>query len=126
MPEQEEKESDLIVSGKFFQGNENILRSNAEFKWSPEMVEELKLCIKSILHFAEKHFYIIKPDTGKEKITLYKYQKKILKAFKANRFNIVLSSRQSGKTTTITIYALWLVCFFEYKRITILANKEST
>lgn len=121
-----EEEEDLLVSGKYFQGNENILRSNAEFKWTEEMVEELKLCIKSILHFAENHFYIITGDRGKEKIQLYKYQKKLLKAFKANRFNIVLSSRQSGKTTTITIYALWLVCFFEYKRITIVANKEST
>ena len=121
-----ETENDLVVSGKFFQGNENILRTNAEFKWTPEMVEDLKLCIKSILHFAENHFYIIKSDIGKEKISLYKYQKKLLKAFKANRFNVVLSSRQSGKTTTITIYALWLVCFFNYKRVTIVANKEST
>ena len=32
----------------------------------------------------------------------------------------------SHNTTTITIYALWLVCFQADKRITIVANKEST
>jgi hypothetical protein len=32
----------------------------------------------------------------------------------------------SHNTTTITIYALWLVCFQSDKRITIVANKEAT
>jgi len=116
---------DILVDGKFYQGNENILRKDATFKWTDEMMDEVKLCAKSILHFAEKHFYIITED-GKRRIELYKYQKKLLKAFKANRFNVVLSSRQSGKTTTITIYALWMVCFQSDKRVTIVANKEST
>jgi hypothetical protein len=116
----------LVSNGKFYQGNENILRNkDAVFKWTPEMQEELKLCAKSVLHFAESYFYIITED-GKKKIELYKYQKKLLKAFKSNRFNVILSSRQSGKTTTITIYALWLVCFQADKRITIVANKEAT
>lgn len=118
--------SDALVDGKFYQGNENILRKSATFKWTDEMIEELKLCTKSILHFAENHFYITTLDEGKKKIELYKYQKRLLKAFKANRFNVVLSSRQSGKTTTITIYALWMVCFQADKKVTIVANKEST
>jgi hypothetical protein len=117
---------DILVDGKFFQGNENILRKDGTFKWTDEMVADFKLCNKSILHFAENHFYIISLDRGKEKIELYKYQKRLLKAFKSNRFNVVLSSRQSGKTTTITIYALWIVCFQKDKKITIIANKEST
>ena len=116
---------DIVVDGTYYKGNENLLRGNSLFKWTPQMKEELKLCAKSILHFAENYFFIITED-GKEKICLYKYQKNLLKAFKNNRFNVVLSSRQSGKTTTITIYALWLVCFQSDKRITIVANKEST
>jgi len=127
IPLDELEPDDILVDGKYYQGNENILRTkNATFKWTPAMQEEVKLCIKSILHFAEQHFYIITLDDGKQKIQLYKYQKRLLKAFKANRFNVVLSSRQSGKTTTITIYALWLVCFQADKRVTIVANKEST
>ena len=87
---------DILVDAKFYQGNENILRKDATIKWTEEMLSEVKLCAKSILHFAEKHFYIITED-GKKRIELYKYQKKLLKAFKSNRFNVVLSSRQSGK-----------------------------
>jgi hypothetical protein len=116
---------DVLVDGNFYKGNENLLRNNAQIKWTPQMVEQLKLCNKSILHFAENYFHIV-TEEGKEKIKLYKYQKNLLKAFKNNRFNVVLSSRQSGKTTTITIYALWMVCFQGDKRVTIVANKEST
>jgi hypothetical protein len=121
------EEEDILVNGKYYQGNENILRNkNATFKWTEERIADFKLCVKSILHFAENHFYITSLDRGKERIQLYKYQKRLLKSFKSNRFNVVLSSRQSGKTTTITIYALWLACFKSDKRITIVANKEST
>lgn len=117
---------DVLVDASFYKGNENLLRGNSQFKWTDQMIDELKLCNKSILHFAENYFYITTLDDGKKKIELYKYQKRLLKAFKSNRFNVVLSSRQSGKTTTITIYALWIVCFQSDKRITIVANKEST
>ena len=117
---------DVTVDALFYKGNENLLRGNSQFKWTDKMISELKLCNKSILHFAENYFYITTLDEGKKKIELYKYQKRLLKAFKNNRFNVVLSSRQSGKTTTITIYALWIVCFQSDKRITIVANKEST
>jgi hypothetical protein len=117
---------DIMVDASFYKGNENLLRGNSQFKWTDKMIDELKLCNKSILHFAENYFYITTLDDGKKKIELYKYQKKLLKAFKNNRFNVVLSSRQSGKTTTITVYALWIVCFQSDKRITIVANKEST
>lgn len=117
---------DIMVDASFYKGNENLLRGKSQFKWTDQMIGELKLCNKSILHFAENYFYITTLDEGKKKIELYKYQKRLLKAFKNNRFNVVLSSRQSGKTTTITIYALWIVCFQNDKRITIVANKEST
>ena len=43
-----------------------------------------------------------------------------------NRFFILLASRQIGKTTMMTIYALWIACFNEDQRILIVANKEGT
>jgi hypothetical protein len=117
---------DILVDASFYKGNENLLRGDAQIKWTPEMIDEFEKCTKNILHFAENYFFINTIDDGKRKIELYKYQKRLLRAFRDNRFNIILSSRQSGKTTTITIYALWIVCFQADKRITIVANKEST
>ena len=69
---------DVLVDGSFYKGNENLLRGNTQFKWTPSMMEELKLCNKSILHFAEQYFYITTLDDGKKKIQLYKYQKNLL------------------------------------------------
>lgn len=117
---------DVLADGSFFKGNENLLRGEASFKWTPELRAELKLCVQKILHFAENYFFITTLDEGKQKIQLRKYQKRLLKAFVNNRFNVVLSSRQSGKTTTVTIFALWFVCFQADKKITIVANKEDT
>jgi phage terminase large subunit-like protein len=126
IPPVEITNEEMVVDGDFFKGNENLLRGNATLKWTKEMEEDLKLCRKSILHFAESHFYIVTLDEGKRKIELYKFQKRLLKSFKSNRFNIVCASRQVGKSTCITMYALWLVCFFDDKRITIVANKADT
>jgi len=119
-------EKDIVVDASYYKGNENLLKNDAQIKWTPELIEEFERCAKNILHFSENYFFINTIDEGKKKIELYKYQKKLLRAFRDNRFNIILSSRQSGKTTTITIYALWIVCFQADKRITIVANKEST
>ena len=116
---------DFIINPTFYKGNENLLRGDSQIKYTPEMIEEIRNSAAKILHFAENYFFIVTED-GKQKIKLRKYQKRLLKAFANNRFNIVLSSRQSGKTTTITIYALWMVCFQDDKRITILANKKDT
>ena len=109
-----------------YMGNKNLPTSKAEFEWTPKMVADLKKCQKNLLHFAENFFTIINLDRGREKITLFKCQKKVLRALRDNRFNIVLASRQVGKTTMMTIYTLWVACFSEDQRILVVANKEQT
>jgi len=111
---------------KFYLGNKNLPTPETVFEWTAEMVSELKKCSKNILHFAENYFYIVNLDRGKEKIKLHNYQKRILRSLRDNRFVVFLSSRQSGKTTLMTIYALWISCFFSDQRILIVANKEQT
>jgi hypothetical protein len=92
---------DILVDASFYKGNENLLRGDAQIKWNPEMIDEFEKCTKNILHFAENYFFINTIDDGKKKIELYKYQKKLLRAFRDNRFNIILSSRQSGKALAL-------------------------
>ena len=43
----------------FYKGNENLPGKSSTFTWNEEMKTELKLCVKSILNFAEQHFFII-------------------------------------------------------------------
>jgi hypothetical protein len=118
--------SSPIDEDQFYRGDKNLPKEDAQFEWTPAMVRELKKCKDNIVHFAESHFYIVEADRGKQKIELYKAQKRALKSLANNRFVCVLASRQVGKTTITTIYALWNTCFFEDKRVIIVANKEST
>jgi hypothetical protein len=111
---------------KFYLGNTRLPAAGAEYEYTPEMVNDLKKSRKSLLYFAENFFYIVNLERGRELIRLHKYQKRILKALNNHRFCVLLSSRQSGKTTLLTIYALWIALFNEDQRILIVANKEQT
>lgn len=111
---------------KFYLGNKNLPRPEVEFEWTPKMVATLKKCRRNILHFAENFFYIVNLDQGKQCISLYKCQKRVLRGLRDNRFVCLLASRQIGKTTLMTIYCLWISCFQDDQRILIVANKEQT
>ena len=113
-------------SKHLYLGNRNLPTANAEFEWTEEMVKDLKKCKRNLLYFAENFFTIINLDRGREKIKLFACQKKVLRSLRDNRFNIVLASRQVGKTTMMTIYALWVACFLDDQRILVVANKEQT
>lgn len=106
-------------------GNQNLPTPDAEFEWTSEMMYHMKKCKKNILHFAENFFYIIS-EKGRHPITLHKYQRGILRKMRDDRFFILLASRQVGKTTLMTVYALWNACFNDDQRILIVANKEGT
>ena len=106
-------------------GNPDLPSVDATFTYTPEQTLELETCMSDMLYFAENYFYII-ADGEKELIPLFPYQKRLIQAFKDNRFNIVLSSRQSGKTTVLTILALHEACFAKHRNIIIVANKEDT
>jgi len=113
---------------QFYLGNANLPRPDATFDYTsnPQWVKEIGKCSKNILHFAENFFYIVNLDEGKMKIKLHSYQKKILRGLRDNRFVVLLASRQIGKSTLMTIYALWNACFNPDQRILIVANKEQT
>tara|TARA_R100000700_G_scaffold41050_2_gene59307 strand:+ start:9358 stop:11064 length:1707 start_codon:yes stop_codon:yes gene_type:complete len=111
---------------KFYLGNKDLPNANMEFEWTPQMVKTLKKAKQNILYFAENFFYIVNLDRGKIKIELYSCQKRVLRSLRDNRFVACLASRQTGKTTMMTIYALWIACFQDDQRILIVANKEQT
>ncbi|NBV41127.1 hypothetical protein EBR77_04765, partial [bacterium] len=113
---------------EYYLGNDQLPTPEATFNYidHPEWVEDIKKCTKNILYFAENFFYITNLDEGKIKIRLHSFQKKILRGLRDNRFVCLLASRQIGKTTLMTVYALWVACFQEDQRILIVANKEQT
>jgi len=116
----------MTQNDNFYLNNPSLPTEKSKFEWTPEMVSELAKCKKNIVHFAEKYFYIVNLDRGKEVIKLYKPQKRVLKSLVKHNRVVLLSSRQAGKTTLITIFALWFTSFYNDKSILIVANKEKT
>ena len=85
---------------KYYLGNQNLPTPNTPFEWTPEMLAELELCKKNLLHFAENHFYIINIDEGRQKIILHKFQKRLLRAMRDHRFVVCTASRQRSEEHT--------------------------
>jgi hypothetical protein len=119
-------EDQTLSKKESYMGNPQLPSKNAKFLYTPEMVEEIEKCKNDIVYFAKNYFYIIEPDMGKILIPLLNYQIRLLKAFQDHRYNIVTSSRQSGKTTVLTILALHETCFKDFRNTVIVANKEDT
>ena len=106
--------------------NPNLPTADAVHEYTPEMVSEITKSTDNLLYFAENYFHIVSLDDGKQKIKLHPCQRRALKKMRDNRFFILLASRQIGKTTLMTIYALWIACFQKDQSILIVANKEDT
>lgn len=112
-------------SSKFYRGNSNIHKCGISQEYTLDQIREIKRCKEDVLYFAEKYFYIVNIDQGKIKIPLYEYQKKALIHIEDNRFNVFCQSRQSGKSTTLTISILHYILFNKDKRVALLGNKAA-
>lgn len=100
-------------------------RKNEEEKHKTEILEELRACSEDIVYFAEKYFYIINFKNGKQLIKLPQYQKNVLHNYNEKKNVIVLAPRQSFKTTSNVIYALWYAIFNNNKTIALLSNNAN-
>jgi len=106
--------------------NPNLPTIDAQFEYTPEMVQEIQKSKEDILHFAQGYFHIINLDEGRQLIKLHEYQKETLNMICESRFNLLLFSRQASKTTLATIYLLWHAIFSNDQHILLVANKEDT
>lgn len=109
-----------------YQGNPLLKRAGEKVELTADHIKEYKKCMDDPVYFAENYIKIVHVDKGLIPIELYDYQKRIIKALQEYRYNIVLSCRQSGKTTTMVCFILWYVMFHSDKACAILANKGAT
>jgi len=85
---------------------------------------EFKRCAKDPVYFAKNYVKIQHPKTGAIAFKLFDYQEEMMRAFQENRYNIILSARQTGKSITSAIYLLWFAIFHFDKNILIASNKN--
>ena len=109
-----------------YNGNVNVKRDGVTHNWTNEEIVEYAKCMKDPSYFASTYCKIISLDEGLVPFELYPYQEKMFNQFNANRFNIVLACRQSGKSISSVAYLLWFVLFNPEKTVAILANKGAT
>ena len=107
-------------------GNINVKRDGVTTNWTNDDVAEYAKCMYNPSYFASTYCKIISLDEGLVSFELYPYQEKMFESFTANRFNIVLACRQSGKSISSVAYLLWYAIFHPEKVIAVLANKGAT
>jgi len=113
------------VKMPFYEGKQFLKKGNIVFEYTDEEIAELARCAADINYFAEK-YAVVMTDEGIQRVKLRDYQKTMLKNFQHDRFNIVLASRQMGKTVTASIFNAWYLTFNNDKNTLLLANKSET
>jgi hypothetical protein len=103
-----------------------LRRSGATFKMTPDEQQEYIRCAIDVHYFTEKYCKTKREDGSVGSIKLRDYQKEILDNFVQNRFNILMCSRQTGKTISSSIFILHTILFSNDKNIMIVANVGST
>lgn len=80
----------------FLKSNPNLRKPNLLYQYTDEEILEILKCKKDIIYFAEKYVFL-KTSNGLQHIKLRPYQKKLLRMYQENRWNITLFPRQAGK-----------------------------
>lgn len=107
-----------------FLNNNEELPIKVEYDYSMDEINEIKKCKEDIFYFAEKYFYIVNLDVGRQKIKLFDAQRRAISTIIDNRYTIVCASRQCGKSTLMTVVCLWYTMFMPDYTVAVLANKE--
>lgn len=103
-----------------------LRRAGVSFRMTPDEQQEYVRCALDVHYFVEKYCKVKREDGSVGSIKLRDYQKEILDNFVNNRFNILMASRQVGKTISSAIFMLHKILFDNDKNIMIVANKGDT
>lgn len=87
-----------------------LLKPDLVYKRTKEEIEDYLKCKKDPVYFAAKCF-LKNPEGGLSHVEMRDYQIDYLRHLQKNRFSILLSCRQAGKSVTTAIYCLWVILF---------------
>lgn len=101
-----------------------LKKGNIDSEYNSFQVDEMLKCATDPIYFINNYVYIKHAKRGKIKFKMYDYQKEIIHKYNTQRFNIVLSARQTGKTETSCAYLLWSAIFKDEQTILVASNKS--
>ena len=111
---------------KGYNGNILLKRANQDIEWTPDLIHEWVKCSEDPIYFVENHMKIITLNEGLQTFNPYPYQRNMIRSFVDNRYSIVTTARQAGKSTTTCGFILWYIIFHADKTVALLANKGET
>lgn len=115
-----------ISQFKSYLGNPNLKRSGVSVNWTPELVQEYVKCKNDVVYFVTKYMKIININKGLVNFVPYPYQEEMLKTMADERYTVIATARQAGKSTTTCGFILWYIIFHADKTVALLANKGET
>jgi hypothetical protein len=129
---------EVALEGKDIRGMKNspfkdndivIKRANLPFQYTPEEWEELEKCKVDPMYFAYKYAFI-RTSNGDMTVEmaggLRDFQSQIISNMHNNKFNILMASRQIGKTVTTAMYIVWFLLFKQDKNVLMVADNFDT
>jgi len=111
---------------ELYLNNPNLKKAYVPIEWTAEQVQEVIKCSKDIDYFIRTYVKIVNLDRGLVNFDMYPFQSEMAGIIADNRFTVIKTCRQAGKTTTAAAVILWHVLFNESYTVAILANKLST
>ena len=115
-----------ISNFKSYLGNPNLKRRGVSVNWTPELVTEWLKCKDDVVYFVSTYMKIINVNDGLVSFVPYPYQRDMLATMKDERYTVIATARQAGKSTTTCGFILWYILFHEDKTVALLANKGET
>ncbi len=106
--------------------NPLLKKAYVSIEYTQEQIEEVIKCSKDINYFIKTYTKIISLDRGLINFEMYPFQEDMSRTIADNRFTVIKTCRQAGKTTTSAAVILWHAIFNDSYTIAILANKLST
>lgn len=94
-------------------------------EYTAEQMHELVRCATDPLYFVDNYCKIIHPVMGVVPFKLHPYQRDLIHRYHTEPNTIVLSPRQTGKSTTASAFLLWFAIFHENKHILIVSNRNA-
>ena len=118
--------TEIFNKFRSYNGNPNLKRSGVSINWTHDIIAEYAKCSQDVVYFVETYMRIINIDRGLIEFKLYDYQKEMIMAMVDNRYTILATARQIGKSSVTCAFILWYILFNADKTVALLANKGDT
>lgn len=106
--------------------NPNLKRAGVPIQFTPELLAEYQKCAADPVYFAKTYMKIVNVDNGLVPFKMYDFQERLIDTYKNERFVIVKTGRQVGKSITTIAWLLHSVLFNSEFSVALLANKFDT